>query len=148
VIAAVRFAAPDIVAPTVARLFAALCVLVAPVAAIADAASSAAPPLEFRHDDAGASGQGLMAMMFVAVLAAVAWGLVHYFRQTGRSPIGDRTAGVRIIQMKRLTPKLSVVTVSIDSQRTVVFADNGQALLLLATDSKATAKSSAQEPAT
>jgi flagellar biogenesis protein FliO len=121
-------------------------IVAAPAIAFADAASTAAPALEFRHDDAAASSQGVMALIFVAVLAAAAWGIVYYFRQTGRSPLNERVSAVRIVQFKRLTPKLSVVTVSIDGQRTVIFADNGQALLLLASESKGSPSGSTQEP--
>jgi len=98
------------------------------------AADGGTQALDFRHDDGVSIAQLLLALGFVAILAAAGWWLVRYLRQAGLvQPVVGRTASsaVRVLQLKRVSPRLSIVTVSIDDRRTVVFADNGQSLLLL-----------------
>ena len=98
----------------------------------ADPVGGDAQPLAFRHEEPASATQALLGLGFVAVLAAVGFGLKRHFQIIAPSRAALNGQGLRIVQFRRVGPRLSVVRVEIDGRRTVVFADNGNALLTLA----------------
>ena len=113
----------------------ALMTMLCPLSSMGDSTAPGAQPLEFRHEEAAAPGKAVLGLAFVAVLAALGWGGVQYLRRSGRVPAPSSAQGVKVLQFKRLSARLSIVTVNIDDRQTVIFADNGHSLLLLSSRS-------------
>lgn len=99
--------------------------------------SASSAPLEFRHDDGDLWMHAGVAAAFVLVVAI---GAAFVVKQAGRGGIlqrlgasgSTRSTNIRVVNLRRLTSRLSIVTVEIDQSKTVIFADNGQSLLMLA----------------
>ncbi len=98
----------------------------------ADVSASDTAALQFRHEESASTTQLILGLGFVATLAALAFALKRHLERTGKLPAPAGGRGLRIVQVKRVGPRLSVVQVEINGNHSVVFADNGHALLRLA----------------
>lgn len=75
---------------------------------------------------------------FLLLLGAAAFAVVRYGRQWAplHRVTGSMTRAVRVLEIKRAGPRLRIITVQVDDNSRIVFADNGSALLLLHRDSE------------
>jgi hypothetical protein len=99
-------------------------------------APSASATIEFRHSEDDVSIRVVIAIAFVTAIAIGAAAIVHYARKHGLPYRREGAAGtaVKTVQLRRITARLSIVTVVMSDSRTITFADNGQSLLLLASN--------------
>jgi hypothetical protein len=101
--------------------------------AAAGGSGAAAAPLQFRHDNSDLVSRGFIAASFVLLVAVgAAVGVYVVRRRLPMNRFDTPGAEVRVAQVRRVSKQLSIVTVVVDGSQTVVFADNGHALLQLA----------------
>ncbi|MDB5986146.1 MAG: hypothetical protein JWR16_1199 [Nevskia sp.] len=137
------------------------CRLVASIAAVflsvllwhaAASADAAAAPAQqdgtrapaFRPDTESDAHRIIVAASFLLLLGLGGAGTVFYARRGGlvRLKLAVDVAPMRVISARRVTARLTLVKVRIDDQKTVVIADNGSHLLLVAENVHDTAQGS------
>jgi hypothetical protein len=103
-------------------------------------APGTAPPastaIEFRHGEDDVSMRVVIAIAFITAIAIGAAAVVNYARKHGLPTQREGAVGaaVKTVQLRRVTAHLSIVTVVMNDSRTIIFADNGQSLLVLASN--------------
>jgi len=93
-------------------------------------------PATFRSDSETDAHRIAIAASFLLVIGLAGAGTVYYARRGGlvRMKLTADSAPLRVLSARRVTPRLTLVKVQIDDRRTVVIADNGSHLLLVADD--------------
>lgn len=117
-------------------LIAAVLAVLAAGPGLLQAQTQAPPPassVQFKHGDDALRSRVLLAVFGLVMLAAASVVAVRVARTRGWvSPAALRGGSLlRVVELRRVTPRLTVVALEIGPSRTVVFVDNGQALLLL-----------------
>lgn len=98
--------------------------------------AESAAPAAFKSDSETDAHRIAIAASFLLVIGLAGVGTVYYARRGGlvRIKLTAESAPLRVLSARRVTPRLTLVKVQIDDQRTVVIADNGSHLLLVADD--------------
>lgn len=72
----------------------------------------------------------------VAIIGLIGWAAVILARRYGLpTAMGNgarRPVSVRVIDVRRITPRLHIATIQVSEDRAVVLADNGQSIVVIA----------------
>jgi hypothetical protein len=88
--------------------------------------------VQFRHsDDPVESKLGVSLLASLAILAAGAAAIYLGKRRSGLLGSREFGAQIKVLNVRRISSKLTIVMIEADEGRRIVFADNSQSLLLL-----------------